>query len=668
MYSTAARKTIAVAARKVVPRGFAVPHIPHISAIYATQRFSYSATQRKIPSIDGIKGFEEIAVGISKDERLEEITREREAEISAETSTETSAERDLEEMDELDDDASPWYLRGESVSVSGLPVGEPFPVLPPDSPPSLVSVVEHLQSKLGLSDIKVFDMELADEEVGARALGDYMVVATGRSPRHLIKSATALTEFAKLEYNAVPYSEGLIKNAAMQLQHKRLQKRARKRTSSNVDDDYGVVSNSWIMVECNFDGICVNFLTKDRRVELNLEYLWCSKEDKAVYDVARAENFASDDIFSGVRGYHTMARRRMATTAEAMDVEAESFTQMLENYAKRGDYSACSMMVKEATHVTDDHHTLLLESFVSQAKRIQSEGADASLTTEIVSQFDAVFPLSPTRVHWETRTQFLYVLHKIDPQVYPLSLVKQSLVAQQAAGTLVSMNDVTFYAAAVSGSPQFFATNEHMDLVAELKFDMVSELLESVFLVQGKDFPWNKVLASVLVQCTLQLAASGFLQPSSVSLEASATSEAVAYGKRTMDSVLRFLSSIGQLPELVQSEEFTALVLSGYASARDWRAFFQFWEIAGTYSVGIEAGEGSVIDTRPWIYMYTLVAQTGDFRACTHVLDHLYPQMRSCGVDIDDENVRAAVRKVLITLSPDLGPNSYLDIREQALN
>lgn len=207
----------------------------------------------------------------------------------------------------------PWYLK-ESVNEDSdfAPSIEKFvmPELPDNSPESLEKIVSFMGNELALGNIVILDMfKLGPEdEVAVKSFAKYMVICTGKSGKHIMKSSLALHSFLKHEYNQVSQIEGLTHESAKKAL-KRLKRSARKSNGSGVNNLYGdaaATENSWVMLDSNVEGTYIHLLTKERREELNLEHLWSPKEEKYKYERKPKEDEYDDDhIFSGLRYYHT---------------------------------------------------------------------------------------------------------------------------------------------------------------------------------------------------------------------------------------------------------------------------------------------------------------------------------------------------------------------------
>ncbi|QPG72847.1 hypothetical protein FOA43_000149 [Brettanomyces nanus] len=229
-----------------------------------------------------------------------------------------------------DDSQLPWYMRPEESPKISSPLNKvEIPNLPENSPQTLRNIVEFLVIKLGIIDTEVFDLR-DDEEgkvnEGAKDIANFMVIGTGKSAKHLRKASTELTYFIKHKLHQVPSTEGLVTNGEYAKYQRRLRKKG-KGGPQYAKFDYGASENSWVMTDSKSDGIYIHMLTKDRREDLNLEFLWA--KDKSKYHNHEGPK-ESDNILTGLRYYSTAAPH---ANADATIFHPEILTRA--NYGQR---------------------------------------------------------------------------------------------------------------------------------------------------------------------------------------------------------------------------------------------------------------------------------------------------------------------------------------------
>lgn len=202
---------------------------------------------------------------------------------------------------------TPWYLREDIGSSRVKPAEKELPVIPEDAPAAVELFVKLLANDYGMEDILLFDLAKLDathEYHADNQLAKYMIICTGKSEKHIYKAASSLRLHVKHEYNILPTMEGMSSMNLKPTARRRMMKRANKRPIA-TDNDYGRAANSWVMCDTMIDDIFVHMLTKERREDLNLESLWCLPEDAWKYERTDKSEAESDDIFIGIRGYHT---------------------------------------------------------------------------------------------------------------------------------------------------------------------------------------------------------------------------------------------------------------------------------------------------------------------------------------------------------------------------
>lgn len=246
--------------------------------------------------------------------------------------------------------AVPWYLRTDVKAT----VPDTAPVLKPDipshAPPHVAEMIELLADSYGMEDIVLFSVRDLPEDHDFKLKQtdvDFVILCSGRSEKHLFKAGNELRTHLKHSCGSAPAIEGIVSSALSPALRRRLIKRARKGPMA-TDNHYGRTPNSWVLM--HQDRVDVHMLTLERRTELNLELLFCKPEDTPKYTPTASQREPSDDIFSGIRRYHTLRQlpRYLSTRAhdeqfqkarEAHMADPESVSlasveeQLLEKYA-----------------------------------------------------------------------------------------------------------------------------------------------------------------------------------------------------------------------------------------------------------------------------------------------------------------------------------------------
>ncbi|KAI4165438.1 MAG: hypothetical protein LQ342_000847 [Letrouitia transgressa] len=236
----------------------------------------------------------------------------------------------------------PWYLQ---VEVPRRELGhvldrQQLPELPPNPPPLLQPILEHISINLGLDDLTLLDLRHLDPPpaLGANLL---MILGTARSEKHLHVSADRFCRWLRTEHKLSPYPDGLLGRGELKLKMKRKARRARllskvgSSESSNSDDG---IRNGWVCVNIGVieDGrvqevdmeedtrqdfvgfndavhgasVVVQMLTGERREELDLESLW---KTVLAQQALKAEKILTEDD-------HAFKQEQGGSSAESSNV------------------------------------------------------------------------------------------------------------------------------------------------------------------------------------------------------------------------------------------------------------------------------------------------------------------------------------------------------------
>ena len=200
--------------------------------------------------------------------------------------------------------STPWYLQVVPPQRNSNPLLERqrIPELPPNPPPLLPPMLEHISIDLGLDNLAILDLRSIDPPpaLGANLL---MILGTARSEKHLHVSADRFCRWLKTTYKLSPYADGLLGRGELKLKLRRKARRARllsnvgSSDTGNADDG---IRTGWICVNVGTieDGkgypdqipeqgdyvgfgsgvggakVVVQLLTAEKREILDLETLW----------------------------------------------------------------------------------------------------------------------------------------------------------------------------------------------------------------------------------------------------------------------------------------------------------------------------------------------------------------------------------------------------------
>lgn len=198
----------------------------------------------------------------------------------------------------------PWYLAVKIPQRIENPLLERqrLPDLPPDPPPIMQPMLEHISVELGLDDLSLLDLRNLDPPpaLGANLM---MVLGTARSEKHLHVSADRFCRWLRSEHKLTPYADGLLGRGELRLKLRRRRRRSAilrrvgSSETSSVDEglragwvcvNVGVVEDGvkhthgssmnkgYIGFGDDIEGarIVVQMLTEEKREELKLERLW----------------------------------------------------------------------------------------------------------------------------------------------------------------------------------------------------------------------------------------------------------------------------------------------------------------------------------------------------------------------------------------------------------
>lgn len=266
----------------------------------------------------------------------------------------------------------PWYLRPEESPALNSPLTTvEIPQLPDNAPGSLLPILEFVGNELGMQNLRIFDLKASNSNEGAADMASYMVLGTGKSPKHIQKATSELNVFIKHNYKQLVATEGILRAGIVAKYNRRLQKKGKK-APAYAQNDFGASPNTWVMTDCKCDGIVVHFMTKERREDLNLEDLWAPEEAP----VRASKSPLSDDIFKGVRYFSTA---RVLAQGAVFDPTVVTFDNY-ENHFK----TLCQQ------HLTDSNETSIhhLEMHLNSMQRIGFEVTVplVDLLTRVVTQ------------------------------------------------------------------------------------------------------------------------------------------------------------------------------------------------------------------------------------------------------------------------------------------
>lgn len=458
-----------------------------------------------------------------------------------------------ESKDEVSPEASediPWYLRDDITSDLVETKNIELPEIPAHAPSQVEEFVKLLAYDYGMDDLLIFDMTLLPEEHEFKENNknvEFILVSTGKSEKHIYKAANELRIHLKHAYNTVPLIEGMVSSARTPAMRRRLLRRARKGPLA-TDNEYGRAANSWVM--CSYEGIDVHMLTSERRKELNLESLWCAPEDLHKYSGSETASMESDNIFSGIRRYHTMT----------------SF---------RREYSVNS------TH---------LESYLYQLNN--KAGLEDDQIVLLKNMFEDAFQNPSLRDH-NVRFLFWKSLHLARPQLFTFQEAEDALLAKYASAHALTgdlaqqkLDDVGEYAKLLLDTP----TRAHDKPLSDVALDKLARFISLLYEFSSDKFSLsgNPALIPLLWRLCYHEHDVPQLTPATVDevvhngkdIEVSAAAPLTTLASNKARDVLALVDYFTHKVEVgtVPTYAFSELILFTYGNASKWTKFWNQWD------------------------------------------------------------------------------------------
>lgn len=446
----------------------------------------------------------------------------------------------------------PWYLREDITNELQTARKVELPEIPTHAPPQVEEFVNLLAVDYGMDDIHLFDMTELPEDHEFKENNkniDFIIISTGKSEKHIYKAANELRTHVKHKYNTIPLVEGMVSSAKTPAMRRRLLRRARKGPLA-TDNDYGRAANSWVL--CSNDGVDVHMLTAPRREELNLESLWCKPEDSAKYAPQVLQSVESDNIFSGIRRFHTMTR----------------FSRL---------YSLNSAN---------------LESYLYQLNSKRADLDDESIT-QLKNIFEDAFQNASLQDH-HIRYQFWKSLHLLRPGLFSFQDAENALLEKYASEhveaedwSLTKIDDVVEYAKLLLDTP----TRQSDKTLSDDALDKLSQFVSTLYQFSSEKLSLsaNPALLPLLWRlCYLENVEGAVLTPKLVDevihqekpITVFPPAPLISMASNNLRDVLCLVEyhtqnvDVGSVPTNALNE----LILFTYGNAGKWDKFWEQWE------------------------------------------------------------------------------------------
>lgn len=557
----------------------------------------------------------------------------------------------------------PWYLREEQTSALSRPIFKAEkPVIPPGSPQGVEPIVDFMVDKLGVDEIKIFDIK--DVDLPYQSMSDYMVICTGKSPKHLQKAINELKMFMKRELGIYPDVEGLLKQNSL-VRFKRRIKRKNPKARISRDYEFGLGVNSWIIA--NYDNVSIHMLTSERRAELNLEYLWCKPEEKHLYRKQHMANgfddapvdekeyqhkkvdrhskrpaygglTGSDSVFDGIfRRFYSATAATAATEATEATVRQQLELADLKSFLPlsqdiRADQALATRVLDV---IIDDLESLKLSELVDILRAHDSTGARTAGASKYIEFFENSFPLQPDSVNFSQRDKFYTILSLVAPNEVKVDKLSGNLYQQVLCGEKISEAQLNEFIQKlltnISLNPMETQSQSELNHNFDLK---MAELCNVLKIMNYQD-------------CEFELSDETKLNLLRLSTQQHLFSEFTD---------LKLVSQFDEIVALLfdrapPSNEAVEFVLISYLKAVNTAEVFRFWNSLLRFSKKDEQSL-SCIDSRPWNVLIETVTQYGSKADVEHLLSTEMNQFVKTELVLD-ESSRASLLQLLQEEDPE---------------
>ncbi|CAI5756031.1 unnamed protein product [Candida verbasci] len=205
----------------------------------------------------------------------------------------------------------PWYLREENQPKIESINSIELPTIPPNSPNSMKDIINLIVKDYGLTDLLIIDLSTLPfshpKHPNNQNNENWVIISTGKSERHIYKTAYELKHYMKSNHRIKTKIEGMVSNSMSPVLRRRLAKRAKKGMPSTYSD-YGILANTW--VRCDLNDVVLHILSPERRLELKLEEIYGEESQDVPINQVHT-SIDSDNIFHGIRQFHTTTKRSL---------------------------------------------------------------------------------------------------------------------------------------------------------------------------------------------------------------------------------------------------------------------------------------------------------------------------------------------------------------------
>lgn len=541
-------------------------------------------------------------------QKAEEETYFEERELTQEEIAQKAQEEisKQEEIENSTSDDAPWYLRNDEASdLDTTPIFKAeIPEIPKDAPSEVEEILNYATKDLGLDNVKIFDIREMDE-LPAASYADFMIIVSGKSPKHIQNAVDELVTHLKREYKVIPYVEGLLKANSIKREKRRIKRKVR--TSSYIDTEFGVGPNSWVMVDPKIDGVMLHIMTPERRKEVNLELLWCKPEEKEQYTPEVEQPSVQDDVDSIFYG---LQRRYYSTRVEANPINTALF-QLKESELDELNANLKKMDQEKKREFLQGIVDTIIEMPLSKA-RTELNKSD----NRFIQYYNENFPEEPELRDWKQRYQLYSTLNKLLPSKYPISHLARNLEGQASSGYPISDEQFDLFLDDLLITPEYPTSKITQDELNE-SFRRKFRYLADILIIKDVQSPF-KITPNFLTKL-LQLASQD------------PEGDKSAYSRG-------FTVILDLFPNISKNDQSVIyLALQIFAEAHEYEPFWKFWNGLTSYKFnGLEVK----YDTRPWKVLINVIRNSKNGKLIGDFMEEQVPILINNGVVVDNEMIK----------------------------
>ncbi|CCE64144.1 hypothetical protein TPHA_0G03030 [Tetrapisispora phaffii CBS 4417] len=515
----------------------------------------------------------------------------------------------------------PWYVsmvNREKLLQQQTPVMDQIVEFPEHSPHSLIRITNFIKNKLGITDIKIFDLkqqklsEPHEREftTAVAEICDYMVIGTGKSSKHCNSTFIELNKVLKSEYNTIASVEGNINANDERKRKRRLEKK--NNYSKALGNTLLSSSNkeSWYMIDCNVDNIFVSILTPNKRTIMKLEelYLPASHESPVNEDLNEITNENpldtqpgsmmdvndGNNVLAGLKRLALQNKRNYSTVSQACATE-NKIKHILRQVDENNLRTMSSDLIK-ILNIPQDNQIIILEFINKTLESMIKTSKDNLNIGSLKLFFDYHWPISmePTKSikYWEKRQSFLYLLNEIDPVNYgPKQYYCDYLVTKVVSNSDITTFDFESFLKLTIRSIERIEDPKYSDLVKYNHY-----LVKSLKLIRNYLILDNGETISLLLNTMI-------IKNKNKNTNLNALYEVIDY-----------LVSISSERKVMLDKSIVIPIINTLAEVNSWYSIWKIWDQLGYMS-------SYKNDTRPWYDLINLVIKKGDKSVHEHFIN-----------------------------------------------